>query len=244
MERLQKYLARSGVGSRRFCEQLIINGSIKVNNKTVTLLGTKVSPSDQVEVNGILVKPVEKKLYIMLNKPSGYVSTVKDDKGRKTVLDLIEDIGQRVYPVGRLDYDTEGLLLLTNDGKFAYILTHPKYKVRKVYLVKVKGIITDKNLKQLEEGVELEDGKTSPAKAELVKIDQSDNSSLIRLTIREGRNRQVRRMCSAIGFPVLKLERIQFGPIKLSDLPRGKYRKLSKIEITQLYQEAEQTPDP
>lgn len=243
MERLQKYLARSGVGSRRFCEQLIINGSIKVNNKTVTLLGTKVSPSDQVEVNGILVKPVEKKLYIMLNKPSGYVSTVKDDKGRKTVLDLIEDIGQRVYPVGRLDYDTEGLLLLTNDGKFAYILTHPKYKVRKVYLVKVKGIITDKNLKQLEEGVELEDGKTSPAKAELVKIDQSDNSSLIRLTIREGRNRQVRRMCSAIGFPVLKLERIQFGPIKLSDLPRGKYRKLSKIEITQLYQEAEQTPD-
>lgn len=238
MERLQKYLARSGVGSRRFCEQLIRSGCVTVNGKPVAVLGTKINLDDEVKVNGKLVSPVLDKIYIMLNKPAGYVSTVTDERGRKTVLDLIEKKSSRIYPVGRLDYNTEGLLLLTNDGNFAYALTHPKYRVPKTYLVEVRGLINGPILKQLETGVVLKDGKTAPANAVLLKIKLVQNVSVIRLTIREGKNRQVRRMCSALGFPVLKLRRIQFGSLKLNNLPSGKSRQLSELEVSQLYSEA------
>jgi len=238
LERLQKFLARAGIGSRRYCEQIILSGAVKVNGKRVDTLGTKVSDSDRVEVNGKLVKPVSEKLYFILNKPRGYVTTVKDDRGRKTVLDLLPEVSTRIYPVGRLDYDTEGLLLLTNDGNFAYALTHPKYKVPKTYLVKIKGIITAKEIDRLEAGILLEDGKTAPAKAQIIKIDQSSQTSTIKLTIREGKNRQVRRMCSTLGFPVLSLKRIQFGCLRLENLPLGRFRKLSKQEVNKLYLEA------
>ena len=232
VERLQKIIAQAGIASRRKAEELIIDGKVKVNGKVVTELGTKADPlKDEIEVNGKLIKQ-EKLVYILLNKPKGYIATADDPQNRPIVFDLIKGIPQRLHSVGRLDYDTAGLLLLTNDGDLTYKLTHPKFRKEKIYLVRVKGRITQKVIKNLERGVELEDGMTAPAKVDLVKLKR--DFSLLKLTIREGRNRQIRRMMEAVEFPVIYLKRIQMGPLTLGKLKTGQYRHLTQKEINLL----------
>ncbi|MGG0716644.1 23S rRNA pseudouridine(2605) synthase RluB [Robertmurraya massiliosenegalensis] len=233
MERLQKVIAHAGFASRRKAEQLIIDGQVKVNGKVVKELGIKVSSTDKVEVNGIPVEG-EEPVYFLFYKPRGVISSVKDDKGRKVVTDFLPEIKQRVYPVGRLDYDTTGLLLLTNDGEFANLLMHPKNEIEKVYVAKIKGIPSREKVRGLEKGVQLEDGKTAPAKAKVISIDKKKQTSIIELTIHEGRNRQVRRMFEAIGHPVMKLKRERYGFLTLQGLSVGDMRELSPHEVKQL----------
>ncbi|MDO6354454.1 MULTISPECIES: pseudouridine synthase [unclassified Caloramator] len=228
MERIQKYIARCGVTSRRKAEELIKQGKVKVNGELIKDIILVDPERDIVEVNGKIIKPEEKKVYIMLNKPIGYVTTVKDEKGRRTVLDLI-DVKERIYPVGRLDYDTSGLLILTNDGDFAYKLMHPSKEVDKVYIAEVEGIPTEKELEMFRNGLKIEDYITSKAKIEILKI--IDKNALVRIVIHEGKNRQVRKMCEKIGHKVLKLKRVQIGKIKLGSLEVGKWRYLKKEEI-------------
>lgn len=228
MERIQKYIARCGVTSRRKAEELIKQGKVKVNGELIKDIILVDPERDIVEVNGKIIKPEEKKVYIMLNKPIGYVTTVKDEKGRRTVLDLI-DVKERIYPVGRLDYDTSGLLILTNDGDFAYKLMHPSKEVDKVYIAEVEGIPTEKKLEMFRNGLKIEDYITSKAKIEILKI--IDKNALVRIVIHEGKNRQVRKMCEKIGHKVLKLKRVQIGKIKLGSLEVGKWRYLKKEEI-------------
>ena len=233
MERLQKVMAHAGVASRRKSEEIIKEGRVKVNGEVVTAMGVKVDPNnDEIEVDGKIITE-EKKIYILLYKPEGYITTVDDPRGRKTVLDLIDDVKQRIYPVGRLDYDTSGLLLLTNDGDMTYVLTHPSYEIEKKYLVEAKGYIDDKNFKRLEEGVQLEDGLTAPAEVKV--INRKKDKSKFTLSIHEGRNRQVRRMCKKIGHEVEKLKRSNFGPLNLNGLKAGEYRYLSSKEINKLH---------
>jgi 23S rRNA pseudouridine2605 synthase len=233
MERLQKVIAHAGFASRRKAEQLIIDGQVKVNGKTVKELGLKVSSSDRVEVNGIPVER-EQPVYFLFYKPRGVISSVKDDKGRKVVTDYLPEIKQRVYPVGRLDYDTSGLILLTNDGEFANSLMHPKSEIEKVYVAKIKGIPAREKVRSLERGVQLEDGKTAPAKVKVISIDKKKQTAIIEITIHEGRNRQVRRMFDAIGHPVLKLKREKYGFLTLQGLSVGDMRELSPHEVKQL----------
>jgi len=231
-ERLQKILARAGLGSRRKCEELIRSGAVKVNGRVVTELGTRIDPQkDKVTVNERPIEP-EEKVYIALYKPPGYVTTLFDPQRRRTVKDLVEDIPQRVYPVGRLDYDTEGLLLMTNDGALAYALTHPKHHVPKTYVATVTGKPDPSALKQLARGVRLSDGPTAPARVRLLKPGSLE--SVVEITIHEGRNRQVRRMCEAVGHPVRALRRVRFGNIELGGLEPGRYRKLTKTELKRL----------
>lgn len=237
MERLQKYLANAGVASRRKCEEIILAGRVKVNGKVVRELGTQITPGkDKVQVDGLKLETQPKKIYIMLNKPRGYVSTVTDDRGRKTVMDLIKGVKERVYPVGRLDYDSEGLLLLTNDGELTNALTHPKHQVSKTYKVRVKGVPTVDKLEKLAKGIELEDGITAPAKVLLTHV--LNGNGLLEITIYEGKNRQVRRMCEHIGHPVLRLVRTHIGPLELRKLGSGEYREISKFELTSIKQAA------
>lgn len=238
MERLQKVLAAAGVGSRRKCEQMIQEGRVQVNGETVTELGTKVDPqSDAIQVDG---RPIlsEKKVYIMLHKPRGVITSVTDPAGRKTVMDFLKPIKERVYPVGRLDYDTEGLLLLTNDGEFANKLTHPKFHVPKTYLATVKGIPHGSVLEKLAQGIQLEDGMTAPAEVEYYDISADQKESVIEITIHEGRNRQVRRMFEAVNHPVIRLKRVRFGSLRLEGLPRSKYRLLTPKEVQELLGES------
>lgn len=231
--RLQKYLAVAGIASRRSCEQLILTGRVQVNGQTITQLGTKVvAGKDQVFLDGKEVLSHEEKRYILLYKPIGYLSTVSDDRGRKTVLDLLQGIGERVYPVGRLDYDTEGLLLLTNDGELTNLLIHPSHEIKKTYLATVQGTPAAEALSQMAKGIQLEDGMTAPAKIRLLK--SKGNRSLLEITIHEGRNRQVRRMCAAIGHPVVALKRIRIGGLTLGDLAPGQWRFLSMKEVLTL----------
>lgn len=198
MERLQKILAQAGVASRRKCEELILAGKVEVNGELVTTLGTKVDPEqDIIKVAGRLIRG-ENKIYIMFNKPKGVITSASDDKGRKVVTDYLKGIKERVYPVGRLDYDTEGLLLLTNDGEFANLLTHPKHHVPKTYLATVKGVPHGTALDKLKAGIKLEDGMTAPAEVEYKDVDEANKETVISITIHEGRNRQVRRMFEAI----------------------------------------------
>lgn len=233
MERLQKVLAQAGVASRRKSETLIVDGKVKVNGVVVTELGTKVSNSDRVEVEGIqLVK--EKYVYYLLYKPRSVISTVHDDKGRKTVLDLFPLVDERVFPVGRLDYDTSGIILMTNDGDFSYLMTHPKFGIKKKYVAKVKGIPDRESLRKLERGIDLDDGKTAPAHVKMQTVDKKAGTALIEITIHEGRNRQVRRMFDAIGCPVLKLRRESFGTLTTHGLNAGEARELTKHEVKQL----------
>jgi len=233
MERLQKVIAQAGIASRRKAEQLILEGKVKVNGEVVTTLGTKVSKSDVVEVDGVKVER-EEKVYYLFYKPRGVVSTVSDDKGRKTVLDFFKNVEERIFPVGRLDYDTSGLLLLTNDGEFANLMTHPKYKIEKTYIARLKGIPKFEDLKKLRRGIMLEDGMTAPAKVELKKSDRKTNKSICEITIHEGRNRQVRRMFEAIGTPVVKLKRERFAFLDLKGLNAGEFRELTAHEVKQL----------
>ena len=231
MERLQKVIAYAGIASRRKAEQLIVEGKVTVNGKVVTELGTKVSNSDTIEVNGVKLEK-EDKVYYLLYKPRGYISAVTDDKGRKTVVDIFKrHVPERIFPVGRLDYDTTGLLLLTNDGEFSYQLTHPKFKIDKTYVARVKGIPTIEGLKKLQRGIKLEDGKTAPAKVSMTSSDEAANKAICEITIHEGKNRQVRRMFEAIGTPVVKLKREQFGFLTLGNLVPGEYRELTKHEV-------------
>ncbi len=233
LERLQKYLARCGVASRRAAEEIILDGRVSVNGKIVDTLGTKVnSDTDTVLLDQKPVTPAQKHVYIMLNKPRGYVTTAKDNFDRKTVLDLIPKNLGRVFPVGRLDYDSEGLLLLTTDGDLTFRLTHPSHEVTKSYLALVSGIPDEEALSTLRNGVLLEGRKTMPAKVTLKRA-EADKAVLL-ITISEGRNRQVRKMCSLVGHEVLRLRRVAEGPIKLGNLEVGAWRHLTKEEIQAL----------
>ena len=233
-ERLQKYLADCGIASRRKCEQFILDGKVKVNGEIITTLGTKVGDSDIVKFNDREVKKVEEKVYILLNKPIGYVTTSKDQFGRDTVLDLVKE-NKRIVPVGRLDMYTSGALILTNDGSFVNRLTHPKNEINKTYNVTVVGIVSKQELKRLEEGIVIdEDYKTKPAKVKILKIDEEKNISRLQITIHEGKNRQVRKMCKAIDKKVLALHRSKIGSIDVKNLKIGEWRYLTKKELEAL----------
>ena len=229
--RLQKYLADSGVASRRKCEEFIINGDVEVNGQVIQELGTKVTENDEVKFKGKLVKPVEDKVYILLNKPIGYVTTAKDQFKRDTVLDLVK-VKQRIVPVGRLDMYTSGALILTNDGEFVNKYTHPKNEVDKTYNVTLAGKVENEEVEALRSGVELDDGYiTKPAKVKILKIDEEKNISRLQIVIHEGKNRQVRRMCESINKKVLALHRSKIGNIDVKDLKIGEWRYLKKSEI-------------
>ena len=233
--RLQKYIAMCGTASRRGAEALISDGKVTVNGNKITEQGVKVEiGADKVTVNGKEIKPANKMYYIMVNKPSGYVSTVKDQFERPTVIDLLgNEINARVFPVGRLDYETEGLLLMTNDGDFTYKVTHPKHKINKTYIAVLKGGISIKGLAQLRKGVRLDDGfVTSPAEVEMLNADNGHTT--IKITIHEGKNRQVRRMFEAVGSKVIELQRISIGNVELGNLPLGRWRYLTSHEISYL----------
>ena len=233
-ERLQKFLANAGIASRRKCEELILDGKVEVNGTIVTELGTKVSEKDIVKYNGTIVKTEEEKIYILLNKPLGYVTTAKDQFNRDTVLDLIK-INKRIVPVGRLDMYTSGALILTNDGEFVNMLTHPKNEIDKTYNVTVKGNVTNEDTEQLQKGVKIDDEYiTKPAKVKILKIDKEKNISRIQITIHEGKNRQVRKMCEAINKKVLALHRCKIGNIEVKDLKVGNWRYLTKKEVENL----------
>ena len=233
MERLQKVIARSGIASRRKAEELILNGKVKVDGKIILELGTKVSENSKVEVNGVLISK-EDKVYYLLNKPRGVITSTKDEYNRKTVVDLIEE-DKRIFPVGRLDYDTTGIILLTNDGQLSNLLMHPKNEIDKVYIAKIKGIILPKDLMQLKNGVVIDGRKTKKARVKLKKIDKINNTSIVELTIHEGRNHQVKKMFESIGYEVLKLKREKIAFLDLSGLKSGEYRKLNPKEVKKLY---------
>ena len=236
MERLQKILAAAGVASRRKCEELILEGKVEVNGETVKTLGVKADPAqDVITVNGRAIQS-ESKVYLMMNKPKGVITSATDPKGRKVVTDYVTGIKERVYPVGRLDYDTEGLLLLTNDGEFANLLTHPKHHVAKTYLATVEGIPHGDKIEKLKQGIMLEDGMTAPAELEYQDINVEEKQATIRITIYEGRNRQVRRMFEAISHKVIRLKRIKFGDLSLMNLKRGRTRALTPNEVNELKQ--------
>lgn len=235
-ERLQKIISQAGVASRRHAEELITAGRVTVNGKIVSELGAKVEPGrDSVAVDG---KPLtaEKKYYILLYKPRGIVTTLDDPEGRRTVTELVAGIPARLYPVGRLDYNTEGLLLLTNDGSLTHALTHPSHNISKTYIAQVVGKPTEEKLDKLRIGIRLEDGLTSPAKIRFIGYDGEKNVSQLEIIISEGRNRQVRRMCEAIGHPVNKLKRVRFAFLTLEGLRRGRYRHLAPDEVAELKQ--------
>ncbi len=234
MERLHKFLSRAGVASRRRCEELIAAGRVKVNGETVSLPGIKVDPEhDRVEVDGRPVTLPQGHVYWLLNKPAGYVSTVRDPQGRPTVVDLVHQ-AQRLYPVGRLDQDSEGLLLLTDDGELTQRLTHPSYEHEKEYQVLVKGRPTQSTLQRLRSGVELEDGVTSAADVTVTRSEAG--GTWLRFVIHEGRKRQLRRMGDAVGHPVIRVIRVRMGPLRLGDLEPGRYRPLTAQEQTELLQ--------
>lgn len=238
-ERLQKVMAHAGVASRRKSEEMIEAGRVKVNGKTITELGFKVGPEDAIEVDGKGIIQ-ENHIYILLNKPAGVVSTAKDDKGRTTVVDLIEGIQERIYPVGRLDYDTTGAIILTNDGEFANLLTHPRYETKKTYQALVEGELTVELASRLRKGVDLEDGMTYPAKVKLLKYDKAKNRSLVQLTIHEGRYHQVKRMFAAVGLPLISLHRLLFAGLDVAKLRPGEWRYLKAIEVRDLKEKAKE----
>ena len=231
--RLQKYLASCGVASRRHAEQMIAEGLIQVNGQTITEMGFQVTEEDEVRVRGEVVKPEEKKHYVLYHKPMGEVTTVSDDKGRETVMDHFRDYPVRLYPIGRLDYDSEGLLLLTNDGDLAAKLTHPRHEVDKTYLARVTGKVSVEAVHRLRAGVTLEDGfRTSPAKVQVIR--EEAFASAVLITIHEGHNRQVRRMMEAVGHRVLLLRRVRFGPIDIKGVAKGTWRELTEEEVKAL----------
>ncbi|MGL5348788.1 MAG: pseudouridine synthase [Peptostreptococcaceae bacterium] len=233
--RINKYIASCGIASRRKAEEIILDKRVTVNGKIVEELSFNVDENnDIVEIDGERIGLNEEPVYIVLNKPEGYITTVKDQFDRPSVLDLVSDIKERVYPIGRLDYETSGLLILTNDGDLTYKLTHPKHEVDKTYMAIVKGIPTEDELNNFKEGLYIEDYKTAPAKIKVVKQEEEKNYSICQIKIHEGRNRQVRKMCRAINHPVLRLRRVAMGDITLKDTEVGKYRHLTKEEVEYL----------
>ncbi len=234
-ERLQKYMARCGVASRRKCEEIILSSKVKINDKVVNELGVKIDPSkDKVFYNGKRILPEENKLYIMLNKPEGYITSVKDEKGRKTILDLVK-VNERIYPIGRLDYDSSGLILLTNDGDIYNKIIHPRVEVEKKYIALCKGVFSDEEIKKFENGIDIGGYITANAKIKLIdkEKDKKTNAvnSLVEIIIHEGKNRQIRKMCSALGHEVITLKRVAVGDIKLGYLKRGEWRNLTEDEL-------------
>ena len=233
-ERLQKYLAECGIAPRRKCEEYIIQGKVQVNGKTITELGVKVNPEkDKITFEGKNVKQEERKVYILLNKPIGYVTTSDEQFGRDKVLDLVK-VRERVVPVGRLDMYTSGALILTNDGDFVYRVTHPKHEITKTYTVTVKGIIKNEEVEQLRKGVKIDDYTTRPAKVKILKTDEEKDISRLEITIHEGKNRQVRRMCESVGRRVIALHRSKIGNIGVKDIELGKWRYLKDFEVKTL----------
>ena len=233
--RLQKFLADAGIASRRKAEELILAGKVSVNGKIVSELGTKVNTKkDKILFEGKLAKTENRKRYILLNKPAGYISAAKDQFDNPSVLHLLNNVRERVFPIGRLDKDTTGALLLTNDGELAYKITHPKHEIDKTYTVTVKGIVTNEEVEQLKNGVEIEDYITKPAKVRILKTDTEKDISRLEITIHEGKNRQVRKMCEAGGRKVQALHRSKIGNIDVKDLKLGNWRYLKQSEINEL----------
>jgi 23S rRNA pseudouridine2605 synthase len=230
--RLQKALAHSGVASRRRAEEYIREGRVKVNGQVVNEMGVVVTANDNIEVDGKPIKLESKKVYILLHKPKGYITSVSDPKGRKTVIDLIDGIEERIYPVGRLDYDSSGLLFLTNDGQFANFLMHPKHEILKTYIVTVKGKPSENAIQSLRKGIKIENYITAPAYVNVLSI--YENKTKLEITIHEGRNRQVRKMCEKIGNPVIRLKRVAYGGVQLGNLKAGEWRYLTESEKKRL----------
>ncbi len=227
--RLQKYIAAAGAASRRKAEELISKGAVEVDGVVVTKPGTKVLPGSIVKLNGLPLEPRKKKIYIMLNKPEGYITSSKDQFGRKTVMDLIKGVEERVFAVGRLDYDTSGLILLTNDGDFANNIMHPSRSIKKVYTARVVGIPDEEDIKAFRRGIPIEGGMTAGSELEIVEM--SKKGAVVRITIHEGRNRQVKKMCEYINHPVISLKRTAIGNLTLRGLPSGQWRFLTRQEI-------------
>ena len=233
MERLQKVIAASGIASRRKAEDLIKQGKVTVNGNIINTLGTKVSSKDIIEINGKILEK-EPKEYYLLNKPRGIITSTSDEKGRKTVIDLI-DTKTHIYPVGRLDYDTTGVLLLTNDGEFSNILMHPTNSIDKVYLAKIEGIIKKEQIDMLKKGVQIENSKVKASHIKLKKVNSTNNTCMVEITIHEGKNHQVKKMFEAVGFHVEKLTRKRVGIFQVNDLKSGEYRKLTPKEVQIVY---------
>ena len=239
-ERLQKVIAQSGVTSRRKAEKLIEDGKVRVNGKTVKTLGTKVTHDDKVEVDGV---PLEKEqpVYYVLYKPRGVISSLKDDKGRKVITDLMHGLKERVYPVGRLDYDTSGIMLLTNDGDFAQMLMHPSHEVDKVYVAKVQGIPTKEAIRALRKGVQSEGEELKAVHVKILSTDEQKKTTIMQIVLHQGKNRQVRRMFEAVDHPVMKLKREQYGLLTLQGMQPGDFRELTPHEVKQLRNESKRT---
>ena len=235
--RLQKIISQAGLASRRAAETMILEGRVEVNGAVVRELGGKFDPAQvEIKVDGKVIRTAEAHVYYLLNKPKGYVSTASDERGRRTVLDLLPEVKERIYPIGRLDMNTEGLLLLTNDGELMNGLLHPRYEVQKTYVARIAGSLSEDEIKALQEGVQLEDGVTAPARVRV--LDERPGRARVEITIHEGRNRQVRRMFKAVGHEVLALKRTVFAGLTLEGVKRGKYRPLTEAEIGMLYEKA------
>ena len=238
-ERLQKYMARCGVASRRKCEEIILEGKIKVNGTIITEVGTKINPEkDIVEYNNNIIKVEEKKVYIMLNKPEGYITSVKDEKGRKTVLDIV-NVEERIYPIGRLDYDSSGLLILTNDGSIYNNIIHPRVSIKKNYIAVCKGKFSENDINRFKKGIDIGGYVTAEADIEVISEEKRFNKrkncdeilSTVEISIHEGKNRQIRRMCSSLNHEVISLKRVSIGNIKLGYLKKGEWRPLTDSEL-------------
>lgn len=231
-ERLHKYMASCGIASRRKCEEIILQGRVKVNGKVITEVGLKIDTLiDKIECDGKQIVPEDKKVYIALNKPEGFVCTVKDEKNRKTIMDLV-NVDERIYPIGRLDFDSSGLLLMTNDGDIYNKIIHPSKQINKTYIAVIKGIIDASDIAHFNNGIDIGGYITAPARINVMKID--DKSSNVQIVIHEGKNRQIRKMCEKLGHPVIKLRRISIGNIKLDGIEMGKWRYLTSEEIMYL----------
>jgi 23S rRNA pseudouridine2605 synthase len=244
-ERLQKVLSQAGVASRRLSEELITQGRVQVNGETVTALGTKADPDvDEIKVDGRRIQTQKRKRYILLHKPRGYITSRSDPEGRPTVLDLLRGVREYIYPVGRLDYDSEGLLILTNDGELATRLTHPRHEVDKVYEARVRGVPDAHTLERLAKGVTIDGRRTAPAKIRVIDspnkrpAEKEKEQTRIELAIHEGRQRQVRKMFDAVGHPVVRLKRVRIGPIEDPDIPMGHWRELTPQEVAKLQRTA------
>lgn len=230
--RLNKYIAQAGIASRRKADELTLAGNVKINGVAMREPGYDVVEGDVVEVNGRVIKPAGKMVYLMLNKPVGFVTTAADEKGRATVMDLVSDVDERLFPIGRLDFNTSGLLLLTNDGELAYRLTHPKHQIYKTYRARVSGVLSESRMAKLRKGVDIGGFVTSKANVKMIK--QGERSAIVEIQIAEGKNRQVRKMFAAVGNKVMELQRVAVGELYLGHLKEGHYRKLNQKEIEYL----------
>ncbi|HHT38060.1 MAG TPA: rRNA pseudouridine synthase [Mollicutes bacterium] len=239
MERLQKVIANAGITSRRKAEELILKGKVMVNGEVVKKLGTKVLPTDEIVVDGVMIE-AESKEYYLFNKPRGVITSTKDDKNRKTVMDFFDN-DKRLYPVGRLDYDTTGALIITNDGDFANRMMHPSYKIDRSYIAKVEGLIDGKSINKIKSGVKIDNTIIYPSRVKLKKKDLAKKTSVVEITVHEGKNHEIKKIFEAVGFPVIKLKRESFGNLNVKNLKSGEYRKITSKELKQLYKLTKKT---